>query len=105
MDKYIDTKKLKDLITSGKKTEFQAELKSAVSKAMAEPLSEEDRGKALVDLAALYMEISNSVDQAYIDSLQDMIHLIKELDANAGKIGDQAKIHEIKKSLKDGAVN
>ncbi len=91
----IDISKLESLLAEKKYEEVRAIIRSAV----AEEIPEKDRGALLTGLSSAYLDISNSINEAYRQALEEAVAGMKALNAAESKIGDKIRIAEVKASL------
>ena len=86
---------LGSLIQQGKLEEAKAVLASVVNA----PLSDADRGQALVTLAMVYMEAKNKINQEFLDEIKKTIQEIKSLNKVESGINDQVDLAKVRANL------
>jgi len=96
MSTNIDSKNIEDLLAHKKYDEVRAIISASVH----QKFSEEEKGAALVGIASIYMDISNSINAAYRDALQEAIDGIKEINKAESKFADKIKLAEVREGLK-----
>ncbi len=62
--------------------------------------TKEERGESLVNLAALYLDIMNSIDSQYEAVLKEAVAKVKEVNEQQLKKDDEEKLAEVRESLK-----
>jgi hypothetical protein len=91
----IDYKKLEDLLAQKRLQEAGEIIKAAV----AEPLTEAEKGAAYTGAASAYLDIMNSINVQYRDALQEAIEAIKKLNKAESGFKDKIAVAEIKEKL------
>jgi hypothetical protein len=89
-------KDLEKLLSENKISEAQEIIKSIID----EKLTSKDRGEALVNIASVYLDIMNSIDEQYAEALKIAVKDLKKLDENISKDTDAEKLREVRESLK-----
>lgn len=90
-----DTKKLNDLLTEKKFDEAATLITEAVSS----PLSEPEKGVALVEMASAYLGTVNNVMADYRDLLKDVVEGLKKLNIADQDVDDKLKLARVRESL------
>lgn len=93
----MDTEKIKKLLAENNVTELENIFKDIVR----EEMTEEERGKALVNFATAYIELTNEINEAQKAVLEDILAGLKILDEAKSSVEDQFKAEEIRRKLKE----
>lgn len=88
-------KNLASLLSEGKLDQAKEILKGIV----AAPLSDVDRGRAIVTLTMLYVEVKNKIDQEFLADLQQTIDTIRKIGVTERKIKDAAALAKVRSEL------
>jgi len=96
MNNDIDPKNIEDLLAQKKYDEVRAIISASVH----QKFSDEEKGAALVGIASIYMDISNSINEAYREALQEAIDGINEINKAESKFADKIKLAEVRDGLK-----
>ena len=94
-----DIKTLEELLAAGKRDEAR----ELVRRIVAEKMSEEEEGKALVDFASVYMEVMNNIQERYIAVLEAATEGMDELDRQEGEVVTSEKLAVVRKNLEGHA--
>ena len=86
---------LSTLIKENKLTEA----KTILDGILAKPLSDKERGEALVKLAMIYVEVKNSIDREFLKSFKETMDAVKSINIVQQKIKDQRKLEEVRGNL------
>ncbi len=87
--------KIEKLLHEGRQDEARAMLRQALSA----PLSEEERGALLVGFAAAYLAITNSINGARRDALEEDVEALEEIDALQHDIDDKLRLNKVRQQL------
>lgn len=93
--KNFDHKQLEELLNQGKLVEARAMLEDFFKA----ELTPEEEGEAQVSLAALYLKVQNSLDEKYLEALNQSAGRLKELTSTQKGAEDQARIVALKSDL------
>ena len=86
---------LSQLIADGKKDEIRSVLKQTMS----EPLSDADRGQALVMLGMLYIQLKNKNDESLLADLAGAMETLRSLSQAEKGIKDAEDLASIRARL------
>lgn len=89
------TQKIKQLIAEKKFEEAGALIKEAIQ----QPMTEKERGDALMGSASMYLKLSNMVSQGYKDALKEAIQNVKALNATETKVKEKISLAEVREIL------
>ena len=87
--------KFKDLVKENRLDEAKAILARIIEK----PLTDEERGAVLTNLAMFYIEVSNSMDKEFLDNYEKTMAAIKKIESSQKGLEDKQKLASIRKSL------
>ena len=87
---------LEKLFAEKKNAEAQALIKELLS----ERMTSEERGESLVNLAALYLDITNSINGQYAEALTEAFAGLKDVDSQILKKTDADKLAKVREELK-----
>ncbi len=87
---------LEKLFAEKKNAEAQALIKELLS----ERMTSEERGESLVNLAALYLDITNSINSQYAEALTEAFAGLKDVDSQILKKTDADKLAKVREELK-----
>ena len=93
----IDIKKLEALLAEKKLAEAGVLIREAVNA----PMTESEKGSALVNYASVYMEAMNRINAEYKAALEEAVKGMKKIDASAAKSADKAKLAEVRAGLQN----
>ncbi len=88
-------KDLEKLLSENKIPEAQEIIRGII----AEKLTNDDRGEALVNLASVYLDIMNSIDEQYAEALKSAVSDLKNLDIKISEETDTEKLKKVRESL------
>ncbi|MEK7463844.1 MAG: hypothetical protein AAB610_01845 [Patescibacteria group bacterium] len=74
--------------------------KALLKELLAEKMTSEERGEALVNIAALYLDITNSINKQYAEALKEAFVALKEVGNQEVAQGDAEKLKKIREELK-----
>lgn len=74
--------------------------KTLLKELLAEKMTGEERGEVLVNIAALYLDITNSINKQYVEALKDAFIALKEVENQEVAQGDAEKLKKIREELK-----
>ena len=87
---------LKDLIKENKLDEAKGILTTILDR----PLTDEEKGEAIVTLTMLYIEAKNSMDKEFLDVYEKTMKSIKDIDNAQSRLADAKKLEDVRESLK-----
>lgn len=87
---------ISQLLKEGKQDEARAILTEAISA----PLSNVERGRALVTLAMVYMGARNTIDKEFLSDIKKTMETIRAVQATERSINDGMKLVKVRQSLK-----
>lgn len=90
-----DYTKLEHALAEGNREEARA----IIDAILAEDLTEEQEGAALLSIAAIYMDTMNSIKSEYRDSLKKAIAELETLNKEEQQEGDTEKLSDVRKNL------
>ena len=90
-----DLKNIGVLMAEGKRDEVRAILQEVVNI----PLSDIERGEALVTLAMLYVQVKNSIDADFLADLQKTLEALKMINKKEQEVGDVIALEKVRKDL------
>ncbi len=90
-----DLKNIGVLMAEGKRDEVRAILQEVVNI----PLSDIERGEALVTLAMLYVQVKNSIDADFLADLQKTLEALKMINKKEQEVGDVVALEKVRKDL------
>jgi hypothetical protein len=90
-----DIKNIGILMAEGKRDEVRAILQEVVNT----PLSDIERGEALVTLAMLYVQVKNSIDADFLADLQKTLEALKMVNKKEQQVGDAIALEKVRKDL------
>ena len=73
--------------------------RSLISEILSEKMTTEEEGEVLVNIASLYLDIINSIDTKYEDTLKEIMAGLKDLNVKESKAEDADKLKKIRESL------
>ncbi len=82
-------------MTEGKRDEVRAILQEVVNT----PLSDIERGEALVTLAMLYVKVKNTTDADFLADLQKALGVLKMVNKQEQEVGDAIALEKVRKDL------
>ncbi len=82
-------------MAEGKRDEVRAILQEVVNI----PLSDIERGEALVTLAMLYVQVKNSIDADFLADLQKTLEALKMINKKEQEVGDVVALEKVRKDL------
>ncbi len=82
-------------MAEGKRDEVRAILQEVVNI----PLSDIERGEALVTLAMLYVQVKNSIDADFLADLQKTLEALKMINKKEQEVGDVIALEKVRKDL------
>lgn len=91
----LDFAKLEELLSQ---RNF-AEAKKMVDAVVDQELAPEERGEVYVKIAALYLDITNKINDAYIAQMDQTLDLIQQVTSSERSIDDKLKVAEIQQQL------
>ena len=91
----LDIKNIGVLMTEGKRDEVRAILQEVVNT----PLSDIERGEALVTLAMLYVKVKNTTDADFLADLQKALGVLKMVNKQEQEVGDAIALEKVRKDL------
>jgi hypothetical protein len=91
----IDIKKLEEYLIQKNYEEAGKMIQTMVK----EKLSAEEKGDVMVGIISAYIEISNMIDERYLEALDDAIESLKKLNKAETKIKESIKIKELNDRL------
>jgi hypothetical protein len=95
MSNKIDSKNIEDLLAQKKYDEVRA----IISASIHEKFTDKERGESLVAIASIYMDISNSINEAYRDALKEAIAGIGQINKAESHFKDNVKLEEVRSKL------
>ncbi len=75
------------------------QVRKIITEAINEPLSDEDKGSVLTSFASAYLQIMNSINSAYRDSLKEAVESMRIINQTETDMVDKLKLEEVKKDL------
>jgi len=91
----IDIQKIEELLAQKNYDEVRKMITAIVDK----KFSDEEKGAALVGLASIYLDISNSIQKDYRDALQEAIAGMQKLNSLDSEVSDKIKLNNVRESL------
>ena len=91
----IDTNKLAEYLKNKKFDEAKKMLEDFVKS----PMTEEEQGGVLASAVIRHMELMNSIEKEYIDSMQELLNELKELDKKGAEIKDKDALDKVRSKL------
>jgi hypothetical protein len=91
----IDKQKLDQLLSENKIEEIGEYLKSIIQS----PLSQEERGEAILFLTTTYMNAMNSINQDYKDMLKDTLATLEEVNKAESASMDEIALQKVRSEL------
>ena len=91
----IDTNKLSSLLKEKKMDEAKKLLEDFVRS----PMTEEEEGGILVSATMRHLEIMNSIEEQYIESVKSLLAELKELDTQESKAKDSEALNKVREEL------
>lgn len=77
------------------------EIEDAISVALAEPLSQEEKGAAYVTLASAYLDVACSVLERQKAELERMLADFREVGEAEREFGEKVKLAEVRAELEE----
>jgi hypothetical protein len=74
-------------------------VRKIIEDAVSQKLTTREKGAALTAFASIYMEISNAINEEYIQALDEVIAEMKQVKAMEIKFGDNVKLAEVRSKL------
>jgi hypothetical protein len=94
---HIDIEKLEALIEH---KDF-ATAKKIIDSAIDQDISKEERGKAYVHLAKIYLHLTNKINEEYVSELDKTIKLAKDVTSSQKESNKTIKTAELRQQLAD----
>ncbi len=91
----IDIIKLENLLEENDLTGAR----SLIAEFITQPMSEEEKGEALVNLAFIYLNICNTANEDYKAVLADALTSLKKIDKEEGKANDEIRLEKLNQEL------
>lgn len=91
----IDISQLEKLLSEKKYEEAGQLMKLAIG----EKMTDLERGDAMVGIISMYIEISNQIDERYLEALEEAIISLKKINKAENEAKDIIKINELKKKI------
>ncbi len=91
----MDIKKIEDLISSGNYVEAKKLIEGAFSKQM----EDSEKGALYTNLASLYLDVTNSIEDKYIESLKNTAELLERINESESQIDSKIQLANAKASL------
>lgn len=91
----IDTTKIDELLANGK----YAEAKKMIEEVFATKLEGEEDGALLTDLASVYLDVTNSIEGKYLESLKNASEILSRIDQAESKIDASEQLVKAKSLL------
>lgn len=76
------------------------DVKNIINEIVNSELTEEERGEGLVAFLSVYMEIMNSINIEYRDTLKEILAEMQGLNLSESKMSDQMKLKKVREDLK-----
>ncbi|MDB5259767.1 MAG: hypothetical protein JWO73_975 [Candidatus Taylorbacteria bacterium] len=76
------------------------EARKLLAAAVSEPLSDEEKGRALVSLAMLYIEVKNKINADLLADMKKTIETLKVIGKVEFAVNDKVKLAEVRETLK-----
>ncbi|MDD2646769.1 MAG: hypothetical protein PHV78_03035 [Patescibacteria group bacterium] len=92
----INVEQLEKLLAEGK----QEEVKNLLQDYLSQDLSEADKGSTYLNLASIYMQVVNKFNKRYLDSLNNAIEAIKDINREGQVIDDKAALSIARAKIK-----
>lgn len=86
---------LERLLAEGK----QEEAKQLLRDMLSAPLTDEERGAILVGFAAAYLALSNQVNEARRDALQEEVEALESIAKMEKEVGEKLELAKVRASL------
>src|SRR5438552_1756076 len=97
MDKInIDLLQLEQLVEDEKFEQARALLVSYFS----QPLSPEERGQAYVDVASVYLDITNYFNKQRVELMESAAKSLADLNKQSAELDDLINLDKVRKSIK-----
>lgn len=90
-----DISSLGKLIQEGKLDESRALLVEAVNT----PLSDVERGQAIVTLVLAYMQTKNTINQALLADIKETLRILKSVSSDENVLKDGVKLAKVREKL------
>ena len=88
-------KNLLALLSEGKLDQAKEIIKGLVTA----QLSDVDRGRAIVTLTMLYVQVKNKIDNEFVEDLQKIINQIRKIGATERKVRDANALAKVRAEL------
>jgi len=91
----IDEQKLEDLMRENKLDEAREYIKQSIL----EPLSDVEKGEAIVLVTSAYMKLMNGINEEYRDSLQDILDELRSVDKMKEEVDQEIELKKVRIEL------
>lgn len=91
----IDEKKLEDLMRENKLDEAREYIRQSILA----PLSDVERGEAIVLVTTAYMKLMNGINEEYRDSLQDILDELRSVDKMKEEVDQEIELKKVRIEL------
>jgi len=91
----IEPQQVETLLKEKKYDEVCALIKGAAEA----PMTDKEKGAALVGIASVYMDVSNSIGAQYRDALDEAIAGMKAINVAETDMGDKIKLASVRQGL------